>query len=272
MKLRPSMPSFTVKYVSALTPLIVYYAVLQIYERLGGYVITAPLLGILVLLGLAWVLRNREATASLALFIVLSAWRVYEWLKEAGVTLSLREITRIPEIAPELIHALPEILWLPALASSVIVLVYTELYRLSISYTLTEDSIIFSGGILKRQHRLLPYDRIGDVILEQTLIGKILGYGTIIPVPTSGWGAEYYTRAVGVGGAKEGLGMGFGYARTLREVSRDPMKVLYGIRKPGRVYEELGRKVAFTYRAEKMKVGLLESIDQKLSETHEKTQ
>lgn len=42
-------------------------------------------------------------------------------------------------------------------------------------YAVTDDAIIVEQGVLSRQHRLIPFDRIQDVSIEQGLLARALG-------------------------------------------------------------------------------------------------
>lgn len=267
---RPSVFGYLRKYVLALSPLTVYYvmslvnglppvrwlwkAVFQWVFFNAHNVIISNIFGVayrfvylfpalLLILVLAWVLRSREVLASAFIALILPIPfaltgpmppSVGYWPFDFSMALSTF-LTRYAE-------NFEACAWLAGL----VVLVAVELSRRKITYMITDASIIIRGGIWRRQEQVLPYSSIGRLVLEQSLIGRLLGYGTIIPVSSAEWGSEYYTRGLGVGVGSRNVKGGIFYARTLKEVSRDPLKCLYGIRHPSRV-KELIEKVLEAY-------------------------
>ena len=64
----------------------------------------------------------------------------------------------------------------------------TEVYRKSHHYIITNYRLITEGGILRRKKRSLRHEKISDLGGEQGLLGKIFGFGNIMPITTSGFG------------------------------------------------------------------------------------
>jgi uncharacterized membrane protein YdbT with pleckstrin-like domain len=44
----------------------------------------------------------------------------------------------------------------------------------------TPDALVVAHGTLRRRSAAVPLSRIGPVELEQTLVGRLLGYGTVV--------------------------------------------------------------------------------------------
>jgi len=63
-----------------------------------------------------------------------------------------------------------------------------EWYRRSHKYIISNQRIIFKGGILTKQERTLRYDKVTDINAKQGILGQIFGFGTIIPISQSGFG------------------------------------------------------------------------------------
>jgi membrane protein YdbS with pleckstrin-like domain len=63
-----------------------------------------------------------------------------------------------------------------------------ELYRRSHKYIISNQRIVFKGGIITKEERTLRYDKISDVNAKQGVLGQIIGFGTIIPISQSGFG------------------------------------------------------------------------------------
>lgn len=47
------------------------------------------------------------------------------------------------------------------------------------SLTITDQRVLLEEGVLVRNSRVIPLDRVQDVSTSQTLLGRILGYGTV---------------------------------------------------------------------------------------------
>jgi len=73
-------------------------------------------------------------------------------------------------------------------AVSIIAFLIVEWYRRSHKYIISNQRIIFKGGIVTKEERTLRYDKISDINAKQGIIGQIFGFGTIIPISQSGFG------------------------------------------------------------------------------------
>jgi membrane protein YdbS with pleckstrin-like domain len=74
------------------------------------------------------------------------------------------------------------------LAVSIIGFLLVEWYRRSHKYIISNQRIVFKGGITVKEERTLRYDKISDINAKQGIIGQIFGFGTIIPISQSGFG------------------------------------------------------------------------------------
>ncbi len=94
---------------------------------------------------------------------------------------------------------------------SLLILAIVEIYRRSHKYIITNFRLIFRGGILFKKERVLRYEKITDLATHQGIVGKIFGYGTIIPVTQSGFGLgeDASMAAIGTGSKKFRI---FGFA------------------------------------------------------------
>ena len=245
--LKPCAKGFIKKYIACFVPAVVMIPIYFFASSIpyGRYATMIwPLIGVAVVL---WVLRSREAGVSVFLtimfVIVYGAHRIYKLLEETGwnyVEASSKfYLGVIDEIFSVAVFATVPIGFL--------VLTFVELYRRSITYTITENGVHFRGGIIKRVTRDMSFHMIGQVILEQSFLGRLLNYGTLILVSPAAWGEEYYVRGVGVGGGR-GVGAGVGYARVLQEISRDPLKVMYAIPNPEIVAELIEKNVSIPFQ------------------------
>jgi uncharacterized membrane protein YdbT with pleckstrin-like domain len=104
----------------------------------------------------------------------------------------LSAMSPVPVIsAPQAFQGLFSILSLASLlmgAVACISFLIAAAYRNANTYMLTPNGIIIHRSFISRIRREIPYSRISDVTVEQTLLGRIFRYGDIIPVSISGFG------------------------------------------------------------------------------------
>jgi hypothetical protein len=71
---------------------------------------------------------------------------------------------------------------------SILGFLIVELYRRSHKYIISNQRIVFKGGVITKQERTLRFDKITDINSKQGILGQIFGFGTIIPISQSGFG------------------------------------------------------------------------------------
>lgn len=97
-----------------------------------------------------------------------------------------------------------------------------DLYRRSHTYLVTDLRLILKAGIIRKRERTVRYENVTDLTTTQGVLGRIFGYGTIIPVTASGigTGADEAFAGGGVGGTTEegqvGGGLFAGGSRKVR--------------------------------------------------------
>jgi membrane protein YdbS with pleckstrin-like domain len=74
------------------------------------------------------------------------------------------------------------------IAVSILGFLFVEWYRRSHKYIISNQRLVFKGGITVKEERTLRYDKITDLNAKQGVIGQIFGFGTIIPISQSGFG------------------------------------------------------------------------------------
>ncbi len=109
-----------------------------------------------------------------------------------------------------------------------------ELHRQTHRYYITNYRLIFQGGLLGSHERSLRYSKITDVDGSRSLVGRILGYGTIIPVTASGFGLgsdqSFAGLGAGAGGEKGGASVGVGaFAGGGKEVQSPRARTYYAL-------------------------------------------
>ncbi len=150
------------------------------------------------------------AIAGLALFGAIVSVATIRWRRfflYVAVGLAAVGLTIATKFSVD--TALPSFL----IAASIPLLFWTEADRLSHRYTLTNLRIIFVGGTITRKERVIKYEAITDLDGSQGPLGRILDYGTLIPVTQSGFGLGNDTSQASVtvgAGASKGGAMGGG--------------------------------------------------------------
>ncbi|WP_290667446.1 PH domain-containing protein [Kosmotoga sp.] len=129
------------------------------------------------------------------------------------------------------------------IAVSIIALVFIELYRLSIKYTISDSGIEITTGAFGANNQLIVNKHITNVLLKRNFLEMLLGVGHVIPVTSSGMGAGDtgvmggFTGSTGVKGANVG---GFvGKTSSVKEFVADPKNCIYGVPNPRRIMEEI---------------------------------
>ncbi len=106
-------------------------------------------------------------------------------------------------------------------------LLLVEIYRRSHRYILTDMRILLRGGIIRVRERTLRYEKITDIEASQGIIGKIFGFGNIIPITPSGFGMGQDEAFAGGGvEAKKKIGL-FGFAGGSRGVNTPRTRSYY---------------------------------------------
>ncbi|HEX2646861.1 MAG TPA: PH domain-containing protein [Candidatus Dormibacteraeota bacterium] len=82
------------------------------------------------------------------------------------------------------------ILSLAVIAFSLIWLVIVWITWQSIVYTLTDQRITIESGVLSRQEKIIPIDRVQDCTTRQSIFGRILNYGRVEIDAAGAQGAE----------------------------------------------------------------------------------
>ena len=112
----------------------------------------------------------------------------------------------------------------------------TEGHRRSHRYYITNWRLIMESGHLGVHRRTLLYKNINDLVVEQTMAGKILNFGTIIPITASGLGlGDDFSLAGGAVGTKVMVGAGGG--KTVSTPRGRSHHLLEGVGRPEEVHD-----------------------------------
>lgn len=192
----------------------------------------APVMIFVIVAGIGWALRFTELWTSTAITLGLSVTVAFILMGGSGIPpLSERYLSL-------LLHWIAFLVQPFSLLAAVLILLWTEKFRKSLSYQIHTENIVIRGGVWKHQEHIIPHHQIARVVLEQDFFGRKYNYGTVIPQSISRWGAETSIRGVGAGGQKNNIGAMIGYAKGREEASRFPMDCFFGIPDP-RAAQEL---------------------------------
>jgi hypothetical protein len=235
----PHPAGFLSRYLFAFTPLVLFmvsFILTGLMRGLLGGSFTSAMQGPAgaVLAGMADLMEVSillAAPVGIYLTFVLIGWMIgsTEMWEGSALALGLATVGGIVlvTISPEtsLNRVLDLLYWVAYLAGGaslvtvILVLGFTEQFRRSISYTITREGLFLGGGVFRQQEHMLPWHQIGGLLLEQGLLGKLSGTGTIIPLGKGEAAGE---------GRKAGKG-----------ISRSPLHCLSGVKEPGLIMEFL---------------------------------
>lgn len=121
-----------------------------------------------------------------------------------------------------------------SVAVSIIGFLLVEWYRLSHKYIISNQRIVFRGGIVTKEERTLRYDKISDINAKQGVLGQIFSFGTIIPISQSGFGlgadTSFAAGGVSISGKKGGGLLGiFGGGKEVQTPRARSYYELHGI-------------------------------------------
>lgn len=114
------------------------------------------------------------------------------------------------------------------IVTSIIGFLLVEWYRRSHKYIITNQRLIFKGGITIKRERSLRYENVVEYDSERGILGQIFGFGTIIPQTPSGVGmgsdSAMAAGGIAVGAKKSKL---FGVIGGEREVQTPRTRTYY---------------------------------------------
>ena len=120
----------------------------------------------------------------------------------------------------------------------------TELYRRSHHYLITTARICTSAGVFSKRERTLPLSKVNDVYKDQGFVGRVFGFGTIIPLTASGMGmgSDFGALAGTVAKSWFGLptiGLTLAGGHSIQVPKSRTHEALFGIPHPDRVVNHL---------------------------------
>jgi hypothetical protein len=120
-----------------------------------------------------------------------------------------------------------------------------DYYRRGFRYTLTNLRIVIAKKFITLDERIVRYNHVEDVKVNQTLFGRMFGYGHVIPLTGSGiaTGTEESIAVGSVGKEVEGVNLGLtgGSKVGVRKAKPSPGDCLFGVKSPIKIREIISR-------------------------------
>ena len=118
---------------------------------------------------------------------------------------------------------------------TILALLIIDIYRRSFTYEITSKEIKICGGIISRVERGVIITRLEDIVIVKPLLGRIFGYGHLIPVTASRIGLGYTASLAGAGIVGAPFGAAVGGLKAIVDFKPRPYNSLYGIEYPENV-------------------------------------
>jgi hypothetical protein len=234
LETNPGPGGFLPRYLLALTPMfllilsVITTALIRIFTAGFSMSIPTPMGNLLPGMGdLVEMLVLLTSPVGIYALFVVAGWMMgyTEMWTSSALALGLSSlggiflviffpVTSMSQIM-DLLTLIADLILPASVVAVIVVIAWTEKFRRSIRYTITYEGVIAKGGIWRQQERILPHHHIGKLVMEQGMAGRLTDTGTIIPI----------------GAAQRGPGP----AEARRELSRNPLDCLYGIREPEKI-------------------------------------
>ena len=187
---------------------------------------------------------------ALSTYIPLVAWSVLVLV--APLLVGLLHVTFWPLLASSLLCATGALLVLVAhfpvdrltyltILAGLLGFVIVELYRRGHRYYITNQRLIATRSFLFRDERFVDYEDITDLVIHQGLIGRIFGFGDVIPITSSGLatGTDVSMAVAGGQVRRLGLGVAVGGGRMVRVPRMRTFMGFFGVSDPDAVRDRI---------------------------------
>ncbi len=127
------------------------------------------------------------------------------------------------------------------LVACIVAFIGVEFYRRSYEYYITNHTIVLRGGLISKTERSVLLSKIEDVVVLKPLLGRITGFGHIIPVTASqiGLGETGSIVLAETKIPKTPVSTSVGGFRTIFDFKPRPHNSLYGIKNSERIRETI---------------------------------
>jgi len=250
----PTFIGFLGKHLRALTPVWILIGLMILYMKFGISHYVFQTIAILSFIGgfvLTWVRWWDEGMSAYIIgTIILIVFMKYGIISFSVLSFDVPHVLTLTKIY---------------FLGSLVVMIYLELFRASITYRINTDSVEIAGGLIMKKSRTIMADKINDVIVKKM---PLFDVGTIAITTASGLSLQEDTRTAGVGKEiKGGWIGGVLYSRSRKTESSDPLNVLYGVSEPEKVKRLIERIANIDREYERKELELLEEIKKNTSKS-----
>lgn len=163
------------------------------------------------------------------------------------------------------LDAAPEVSFYLGILYSLIGMVLVEIYRQAHIFYITNYRIVTEVDFLHHKKNELSYDKINNCVMDQSVVGSIFNFGTVIPVTASGlgMGTDYAEVSLGAAGQKGGwlFGGQVTGGRSIQTPRVRSMYALYGVVDP----EDI-QKIVTTFLHEYVQAPYLKKVNEQLDQ------
>jgi len=221
------------------------------------------------------------SVAILCLLVAYALWRLFNWdsfisiasdasisagilgcviffavFVLAGFLISLEFISRTPLVASVAAAALAVYIYtqssvnfalffpLFSVVCAAIVFAAVTFYASIHTYYITNERIVMKRSFISSRSRDIFYEKISDISVSQSLLGRIFNFGSVVPITQSGFGlgSSGTFAGAGAGAGKKGfLGLFGGGSRSTQEPRARSYYQLFGVENPYRVKDTIIR-------------------------------
>ncbi len=126
-------------------------------------------------------------------------------------------------------------LWIPEVVVALVGLSTIDLYRRAHHYYVTNKRIVTELRFLVVKSRELPISKINDLVVEVPILGRLFGFGHVIPLTASGLGVGQDLALAGTSIKVHRFDVGIAGGRTVTVPRTRTFLSLYGVPDPERV-------------------------------------
>ena len=126
-----------------------------------------------------------------------------------------------------------------ALLGGLLGLVLVEFYRRGHRYYITNQRLIMTKRFIFKDERFVKYEDITDLVVHQGPIGRLFGFGDVIPITPSGLGTGEGISMVMAGVRRLGLGLSVGGGRTIKVPRMRSFMGFFGVSNPEAVRDKI---------------------------------
>ena len=206
---------------------------LDIFVQMFAYLI-APVCIFLFFIFIGDVLNRPEIWTGAALALILS---VIGGLVYMGIS------TFSTSYLFDLFRSIAYLIQYFSVLASLIVILGIELFRRSVTYTITRDVVIITGGLWNLAENVIPLHQIKRIVLVQGHLGQFFHFGTIVPAGLVFGITQVDMREQYAAGDAVHPDTDTASALRWEQGAQNPLVSMYGIRDPGNVKERLEKAI-----------------------------